>query len=308
MLFEEIATLKSFDTKLIELGDIQAVQELCEQDVDGAILIATKLAIAKDFGFLKAGGVLWGQYNGSELFSLLWIGANVIPFVSPKYLQQPSLLEAVFSEYVLRTLRGAFGYSSIVGKKQFVDALWVELAGQVPLVRNVRERQPIMRYAPTSRVCGERVVVSPHPAGVNPVRYATMDDFEEVLFGSVDMFTSEIGYSPMEVSPGAYRSRIAEMIQAQRTLVAFSNDRKLIFKADIGARFGGIGQIQGVWVRREARNQGIATWAMRQLMDQLVDEFSGGLNLYVNDFNLAAMQVYSKCGFEVVGEYKTILF
>ena len=308
MLFEEIATLKSFDTKLIELGEIQAVEELCKQDLDSSILIATKLAIAKDFGFLKAGGVLWGQYNGPELFSLLWIGANVIPFVSPRYLQQPSLLEVVFSEYVLRTLRGAFGYSSIVGKKQLVDALWAELAGNVPLVRNVRERQPVMRYLHTQSLADDPSVSGPHPAGVNPIRYATMDDFEEVLFGSLDMFISEIGYSPMEVSPGAYRSRIAEMIQAQRTLVAFNADHKLIFKADIGARFGGIGQIQGVWVRREARNQGIATWAMRQLTSIISEEFPNGLNLYVNDFNLAAMRVYRKCGFEVVDEYKTILF
>ena len=84
MLFEEITTLKSFDTKLIELGEIQAVEDLCKQDLDSSILIATKLAVAKDFGFLKAGGVLWGQYNGPELFSLLWIGANVIPFAAPK--------------------------------------------------------------------------------------------------------------------------------------------------------------------------------------------------------------------------------
>ena len=55
------------------------------------------------------------------------------------------------------------------------------------------------------------------------------------------------------------------------------------------------------------RGQGIASRAMVTVSKAITAEIVPTVSLYVNDYNVAAVRVYEKAGFETVGMYSTIL-
>src|SRR5699024_11888790 len=79
----------------------------------------------------------------------------------------------------------------------------------------------------------------------------------------------EVGVDPLAGDGGrSYRTRIAELIRRRRTYVVVE-DGEVLFKADVGALFGPVAQIHGVWVRPDHRGRGLGRTAMAELV-QLV--------------------------------------
>ena len=94
---------------------------------------------------------------------------------------------------------------------------------------------------------------------MRPVRE---DELDILLPACIDMFTEEVGVSPVAAGDGAlYRARVRELVLAGRALARIENGR-VLFKAELGSVSSQACQVQGVWVRPELRGQGLAAPGM----------------------------------------------
>ena len=185
----------------------------------------------------------------------------------------------------------------LVGERAAVQRLWEHLAPSWGAdVREYRWSQPLLLAEET---------VSKPPAGL---RAAQPGEESAVFPAAVAMFREEVGIDPLSGDGGrSYRARVTELIRQGRTYVVMQ-DGLVLFKADVGALFGPVSQIHGVWVRPEHRGRGLARAAMTDLVRQVRRDHASQVSLYVNDFNEPARRAYAAAGFHQVGELTTILF
>ncbi len=226
-----------------------------------------------------------------DIQALAWDSGNLIPlgFDSDGL---ESLADTVLGH-------GKLG-GSLVGPADQVLSLWDLVQYSWGPAREVRPRQ-------FSMVIDHPPLLEPDPE----VRPARTPEHGLVLPASVAMFTEEVGYDPTAYG-NSYASRAARLIRDGMTYVKLGPaldgpGSRVIFKADVGALAGGVSQIQGVWVAPDMRNRGIGGAAMASVVDQVRATFSPLVSLYVNDFNPAAVKVYQRVGFRIVGEWATVL-
>ncbi|MDX6226544.1 MAG: uncharacterized protein QOE64_2920 [Frankiales bacterium] len=237
----------------------------------------------------RLGAEVWGWFAGSRLESLCYAGANFVPVSATP--------EAVrgFAERARRQGRRC---SSIVGDAWTVAALWELLEPAWGSAREVRPRQPVL-------------VASEPPASVEPdpgVRLVRPDELDLLLPAAVSMFTEEVGVSPTTGDGGElYRARVAELIAHGRSYARIE-DGRVIFKAEIGSVTTHACQVQGVWVDPELRGQGLGVQGMAAVLHLALRDIAPVVSLYVNDFNLAAREVYRQVGFTEAGTFMSVLF
>lgn len=222
---------------------------------------------------------------------LLWHGVNVSP------LSATGLALGEFGRHLAARSRRA---SSVVGDRAAVETLWQSLS---PTwgddVREYRWSQPLL--------VADDLADLPELPPV-PLRPAVPGEEALVFPAAVAMFREEVGIDPLQGDGGrAYRSRVEELIRHRRTYVVIE-DGQVRFKADVGALFGPVAQIHGVWVRPDQRGRGLGRAAMAQLARQVQHDHAPQVSLYVNDFNEPARRAYAAAGFRQVGELTTILF
>lgn len=260
-----------------------AVRDHCLADPVGSILAAVHVE-TMGLGSSRMLGIL----DSGDLQSTLWYGANMVP-VGTNHAERE-----LYADYVLERPREC---SSIVGRSEEVLDLWEMLRSHWGEAE-VRTSQP-------SLVAGD-VRVEPDPK----VRPARLDDAGIVSPAAVAMFTEEVGYDPTAYGPG-YVSRVYELCRSGhtflRTGIGPDGNTRVEFKADIGALWNGVAQIQGVWTAPDLRGQGIATSAMAAVVDQIRKTIAPTISLYVNSYNHGALRVYDKVGFTQVGEYASVL-
>lgn len=220
---------------------------------------------------------------------LLWHGVNLSPLGAG-----PEALEEFGRHLAGRSRRS----SSVVGPRRAVEAMWAPMAptwaGQV---REYRWSQPLL-------------VADETPAALADVglRRARPGEESAVFPAAVAMFREEVGADPTRGDGGrSYGNRVTELIRAGRTYVVM-HDGLVLFKADVGAIFGPVAQVHGVWVRPGHRSRGLGRAAMAQLVSQVRADLAPQVSLYVNDFNEPARRAYAAAGFHEAGELSTILF
>lgn len=260
--------------------------ELLERDPVTSILAAVHL---DTLGRGYDGAQLLGIDDGDRLLAVCWAGANMVPVGDVDAM-------APLAAHVRRRSRRS---SSIVGSSVLVEALWSELSGSWPTPREVRGTQPALAISESPRVPREP-----------RVRVARPVDFDILFPASVAMFTEEVGYDPTR-SGGGYAQYVRGLLANARSYVV--TDRvdgatAVVFKADIGALWDNLAQIQGVWVHPLWRGKGLATAAMASVVDHIRANDATTVSLYVNDYNATARAVYEKVGFTAAGTYSTILF
>lgn len=228
-----------------------------------------------------------GELTAPE--ALLWHGVNL----SPLFGDASALAE--MGRYLAPRGRRA---SSMVGPRAAVEAMWEPMAptwaGQV---REYRWSQPLL-------LAGEL------PGDLTDVglRRARPGEESAVFPAAVAMFREEVGVDPTRGDGGrSYANRVADLIRTGRTYVVVENGL-VVFKADVGAIFGTVAQVHGVWVRPEHRRRGLGRAAMAQLVTQVREDFAPDVSLYVNDYNEPARRAYAAAGFTQIGELSTILF
>ncbi|HHW83203.1 MAG TPA: GNAT family N-acetyltransferase [Actinomycetales bacterium] len=247
----------------------------------------TSILAAQNLNYLGVGSQMLGIDDERGLAALCWAGSNVVP-VGPIEAVEP------FAMYLRRRGRRA---SSMVGRADLVLEMWRLLEGHWGPAREVRDDQPCL-------VIREPSHLEPDPR----VRRAAPEDLQILLPAAIAMFKEEVGYDPTRTGDG-YHYYVRSLANSGRSYVVVEprdGIEQVVFKADIGAMWDGIAQVQGVWVHPTLRGQGIATNAMAAVVADILT-FAPTVSLYVNHYNVAARRVYEKVGFHQEATYATVL-
>lgn len=267
--------------------DALALRALLARDPLAQCFVAARIGTGS-LDAWELGGEFTGVFDDDVLVSAMFHGANLVPIETTEATRE------VFVQALKATGRRC---SSIVGVADEVLSLWSELEGSWGVARDVRANQPLL-------VMDQDPVVALDP-DVKPVRIDRLDD---LLPACIEMFTEEVGISP--VSGGAkasYRARVAEIVSQGRALASMDG-AGVMFKAEIGAATDEVCQVQGVWVRRELRGQGRSIPGMASVVAYAREHVCPQVTLYVNEYNAAARAAYDRVGFRQHCTFATILF
>lgn len=281
--------------RLLRDRDTDDALAVCAADPIGSVLAASRIATGSA---ASLGAEIWGWPNEGPLEAICWSGANLVPVVPPALPEDRRL--AALTAFSDRARLSGQRSSSIVGPAPLVLRMWHEL-GRYWTAREVRAEQPSLMIDGDSSVAPD-----PH------VRLATGADFDVVRDACAEMFTEEVGYSPLDFGGGAsHAARVRELISSGYSFVR--TDRlpdgqpRVMFKAEVGAVFGNVAQIQGVWVHPQLRGGGLSAPGMAAVVREVRATIAPVVSLYVNSYNHRALALYRRVGFQKVGSYATVL-
>ena len=274
------------------------VRAITSEDLEAVHLLIARDPVAHCFvdARVRTGGAdpwrlgadVWGYFADGDLQSLLHYGANTVP------VETTPASRASFADRLRTVPRRC---SSFVGPAAEVLDLWRLLEPAWGPAREVRSNQPLLAMGADS----------PRPAD-DGVRRVDITEIDILLPACIDMFTSEVGVSPVAGGSGpGYRSRIAELIRSGRAFARI-DDGRVVFKAEVGTATDSVCQVQGVWVAPELRGRGLAEPGMAAVVALARESIAPTVSLYVNDFNTSARKTYAAVGFEQVGTFATVLF
>jgi len=260
---------------------------LCDRDPVSNVFVAARIR-TNGLDPVSLGAQLWGYYEGNQLVSACYVGANMVPVEA---------VPAAISAFAERARLQGRRCSSIAGQADAVRDLWGYLSPFWDRPREIRHAQPLLAIATDP-------LVAPDPL----VRHVMINEIGVLLPASIAMFTEEVGVSPIAVDGGAmYRARVTELVVSGRSLARIENG-KVIFKAEVGAVTPAACQVQGVWVPPDQRNRGFAVHGMAAVVAIARRTFAPVVSLYVNDFNAPARAAYRRVGFHQVGTFMSVLF
>ena len=140
------------------------------------------------------------------------------------------------------------------------------------------------------------------------VRFANGADLDDLFPVCVEMFTSELGVSPLrDGGHSAYRARVSELVTSRRAFIKTANGQ-VVFKAEVGSVGVDVAQLQGVWLHPDLRGHGLSAPALAQVVHLVRQHIAPSVSLVVNDFNQPAIKAYNKVGFSREDTFTTILF
>jgi RimJ/RimL family protein N-acetyltransferase len=227
--------------------------------------------------------VAWRDGDG-RITGVCYLGAQIVPCG-----------DAVAVDAFARHARGVRP-RMIVGPRAAVERFWPQVRERLPAPSAVRERQFV--YAlDRPQLRGSRADAD--------VTRATRDELDDIVPQSAQMIAGEVGGDPRRAGAD-FRGRTARIIDA-RWWWRLRVGGRLAFMCNVGSATPQTAQLQGVWSPPDMRGRGHATRALAAICDHLLDDYPS-LCLYVNDFNAAAIALYERVGFAVVGEFQTILF
>lgn len=280
-------TVRSGVLKVLARPDADEALQLLEQDPVANVFVTARLESAFQRGW-SMGGQLWGYVSRGELIGLCYSGANLVPVCDD---------DEALTAFAERARRQGRRCSSIVGPHDQVTRLWQLLEPAWRPARDVRPDQPLLSMTGPALVGGDPLVRRVEP-----------DELDIILPACIDMFTEEVGVSPLVNDGGVlYRARVEELVRQGRAFARIENG-EVLFKAEVGAVSSQACQIQGVWVRPELRGQGLAEPGMATVVALAQQTVAPMVSLYVNGYNEAALRTYRRVGFERVGTFATVLF
>ncbi|HZK05031.1 MAG TPA: GNAT family N-acetyltransferase [Actinomycetaceae bacterium] len=247
----------------------------------------TSLLAAQNLGYLGAGSQMLGIDGEDGLLAACWAGSNIVPVGSGEAIEP-------FSAFLRKRGRRA---SSIVGDADLVLPMWSLLETTWGPARDVRGNQPCLVIRARSAMEPDR-----------RVRRAEAADVDLLLPASIAMFKEEVGYDPTRAGSG-YNQYVRSLVSNGRAYIVIDRidgREAVVFKADIGALWDGVAQVQGVWVHPDLRGKGFGTAAVAAVVADILT-FAPTVSLYVNWYNTGARRVYEKVGFEQEATYATIL-
>jgi predicted GNAT family acetyltransferase len=274
--------------RVLGAGDLPAALDHLSRDPVANVFVMSRIEAALQQPW-RLGGELWGFGRGRSWSGLCYSGANLVPDAGSD--------DAALAAFADRARRRGRRCSSIVGPRHQVLTLWSDLVDVWGPGREVRDDQPLMAIEHDPRI-------EPDPL-VRPVRD---DELDVLLPACIEMFTEEVGVSPVGAGDAAlYRARVRELVVGGRALARIDKGR-VVFKAELGSVSSRVCQVQGVWVHPDLRGQGLAAAGMATVVDHARRRFVPSVSLYVNGYNVPARRTYERVGFERVGTFATVLF
>ena len=181
----------------------------------------------------------------------------------------------------------------IIGDGQAVTELWEAARRRFPEPREDRPGQPVL------------VLRHPPEPGDSGLREATPEDLELLVPACAAAHAEELGTDPMKRDPEGFRWRTRAQIEEGRSWI-WEQAGTILFKAEASAWTPSAVQLQQVWVDPEARNQGYAQRALRDLCRRLLAEVPA-VCLFVRPENAVAIHVYERVGMTRQGSYRSVL-
>jgi predicted GNAT family acetyltransferase len=136
------------------------------------------------------------------------------------------------------------------------------------------------------------------------LRLATSGDIELLMPIHARMAFEESGIDPLKSDPSGFRERCVRRIERNRTWV-WTEDGRVIFKADVVADTSDVAYLEGVWVAEERRNSGYGVRCISQLSRKLLQQ-TKSICLLVNDNNRPAQALYERAGFTRIALFDTV--
>ena len=291
----------------LQRREIEAALALCALDAVSSVVPTMHLETAVRSGHLSAG--LWAVRRraglGRELSGVVWNGANFTAILpATDEVMADSQRADVAAGAVSRLARPA----AMVGPAEVTLDLWGRVEPWWGPAREFRPRQVSMAIADAPTHVG---AVDAEDLGLEAVRRATLDDYDDLLPACVHMFIGEVGYDPMRHGRVAYEDRLRQLVRSGRAFLQYGTvegRRAVVFKSEIGALGGGVAQLQGVWVHPSLRGRGLARAGLCAVIESTRTTIAPTVSLYVNDFNTPAIAAYEAVGFARVGEFATVMF
>lgn len=267
----------------LDNDDLAEVLNLLNQDFHANLFVASRTSeILKQ----KSSSSILGYFEDGKLVSGVFYSANLVPF---------SITENAAIQFGKFFAKLHNRTASIVGTKSDVEKIWETSHSSFPKPRLVRENQLLF------------VLEKELPIVVdNKVRKVELTDLDNYVAASVEMFTGEVGLPPLDLVE--YRLRVKSQIEAGNSYAWFASDGRVLFKVDIGSQFNNAGQLQGVWLHPELRGRGFSVALLQMALNQIQQNSCQTITLYVNDFNVIAIALYERLGFQHRGNFRTIFF
>lgn len=274
--------------RVLGAGDFATALDQLAADPVVNVFVMSRLGAALHHPW-QLGGELWGFGASRDWSGLCYSGANLVP--------DALATDDALAAFAERASRRGRRCSSIVGSRQQVLRLWSLLGDAWGPGREVRDDQPLMAISNDPRVAPD--------LAVRPVRE---DELDLLLPACIEMFTEEVGVSPLGTGDGSlYRARVRELVVSGRALARIEAGQ-VVFKAELGSVTSQACQVQGVWVHPDLRGQGLASPGMAAVVAYARSRFAPVVSLYVNGFNVPARRSYERVGLERVGTFATVLF
>jgi hypothetical protein len=145
-------------------------------------------------------GTLYGIFDGDRPVAAYWVGGNIIPVAATP----------ATNAVLARKLNADGRVScSLIGDRSVILDLQSRLNWGEP--RGVRHRQPLLAISSDPLVTPDE-----------HVHRVTLDDLGAVFPASVDMFTKEVGFSPIEDGTAGYLSRVRGIIRGKNCYARIS--------------------------------------------------------------------------------------
>jgi GNAT superfamily N-acetyltransferase len=263
----------------LSIRDSDAVLDLLDGDPVGNAFLRSELRLGA-----LAGGGWWGVERRGLISAALLAGPLVIPCVPDE--EDATLLAGVLDRHSPPRM--------MVGRREQVHALH-RARRMPPTPREVRDPQPLMALH------RGRLTVE----GDAAVRRAELSDLDVLVVAAAAMHREEMGIDPLAIDPAGWRARMAVLIDRGWSWV-WMEEGEVLFKAELSAWTAEVVQVQGVYTAPSARSRGVATTGLAAVCEALHAE-APTCSLYVNHFNTAALRVYTRLGFETVGEFATLI-
>ena len=284
--------------------DVAEALALCALDPIANVVPAMHCETASRAGVIPSG--LWVVRKRSkitrDLAGVIWCGANLTAVLPTGDIYETDDARGeVASAIVSRLSRPA----ALVGAAALTLDLWGRVEPWWGPARQVRASQVSMA------INGAPMPVDEASFPAEPMRRATMADYDALLPAAVHMFVGEVGYDPLTHGRDAYEDRLTRLVRQGRSYARYGGidgERVVVFKAEVGVVGGKVAQVQGVWVHPSVRGRGLGTEGMADLVRHVRADHAPTVSLYVNDFNVAALAAYESVGFARVGTFATVMF
>ncbi|PKQ25116.1 MAG: GNAT family N-acetyltransferase [Actinobacteria bacterium HGW-Actinobacteria-4] len=290
----------------LQRRDIGAALALCATDPVAFVSPAMQLETARDSGIIPAG--LWSVRRRAglsrEFAGVVWNGANFTAVLPSGDEDATDHIRAEVAQGAISRLNRP---AALVGDADLTLDMWGRLEPWWGPAREIRPRQVSMAISDGPRHV--RALEAPD-LELAAVRRASMDDFATLLPACVHMFKGEVGYDPMLHGRTAYEERLRQLVRGGRSYLQYGvaeGRRQVVFKAEVGALGGAVAQLQGVWVHPSLRGRGLARAGLAAVIEAVRATTAPTVSLYVNDFNVAAIEAYEAVGFQRVGDFATVM-
>ena len=218
--------------------------------------------------------------DGGTLLALCHVGANIVPSGRDT---------AAFA----RVVRGD-DPRMMVGEERAVTELWEVLREALPTPLDDRPGQPVY------------VLEEPPASADSGLRAASLDDLDLVVRASAHAYLEEVGVDAYKRDPALFEWRTRAQIEQGRSWI-WSDEGRILFKAEASAWTEKAVQLQQVWVDPELRGRGYGRRGLADLCRLLLAR-TPTVCLFVRPENEPAIRLYEAIGMRRTITYRSLIF